>query len=145
MAKKTKWVPESATSRAKGKHVRIPQAPLIGPLFPSWRFSIVDKDGPFRWPINEPIELDILQKLRAFDSMEWSKIQGSDHHAIPLESLSPDAKERLVSIGRDDIDEVVSFHFNGKSRIFGIRDGHAVKLLWWDPEHAVCPSRKKHT
>lgn len=99
----------------------------------------------FAWPKSEQGELDILQKLHGFDSMAWPEIEGPDHHAIDVGKLSGEARKRLEQIGQDDISEVFSFHFSGKSRIIGIRDGSAVKLLWWDAEHQVCPSPKKHT
>ncbi|MFK0572772.1 hypothetical protein [Endozoicomonas sp.] len=112
---------------------------------PSWRFSTVDREGPFAWPSGQDIELDIVQKLHSFDSMEWSEIRGKHHHAISVNSLSRAAQERLLAIRQDDIDEVFSFHLKGKSRIFCIRDRHIAKLLWYDPEHRVCPSKLKHT
>ncbi len=77
--------------------------------------------------------------------MAWKEIEGKVHHAIPIANLSKDAIERLKSINQDDIDEVFSFHFGGKERIIGLRDRGIVKLLWWDSEHQVCPSQKKHT
>ncbi|WP_455284435.1 hypothetical protein [Cupriavidus necator] len=91
------------------------------------------------------MELEILQKLHNFDSMAWADIEGEDHHAIEVGRLSKDARKRLEEIKQDDVAEVFSFHFSGKRRIFGIRDRNAVKLLWWDPEHAVCPSKLRNT
>lgn len=141
---KQKKTPLSATSRVDRKIVRTQE--VQQPVYPSWRFSRVDKSGPFAWPIDDlAIEGRIIQKLRAFDSMQWQKMEGSDHHAIAVHRLSKAAQKRLAEIGQDDIDEVFSFHFSGKPRIIGIRDMNVVNLLWWDPEHQVCPSAKKHT
>ncbi|QIN62469.1 hypothetical protein SBC1_24840 [Caballeronia sp. SBC1] len=141
--KKGKAVPGKAVQREDEKRVRAPEQSLS--RTPSWRFSTVDLNGPFAWPKSEQGELDILQKLHGFDSMAWPEIEGPDHHAIDVGKLSGEARKRLEQIGQDDISEVFSFHFSGKSRIIGIRDGSAVKLLWWDAEHQVCPSPKKHT
>lgn len=77
--------------------------------------------------------------------MRWPDIEGEDHHFIETGRLSKTAQERLAAINQDDAPGVFSFHFSGKRRIIGIRDGSAIKLLWWDPEHQVCPSHKKHT
>lgn len=143
MSRKTKRVPHSATRPANQKSVRV-QSPGVSEK-PSWRFSTVDLDGPFAWPKGQDIENNILAKLHQFDSMKWSEIVGSSHHAIGKDSLSKLAKDRLEAIGMDDVDEVFSFHFSGKPRIIGIQDRGVVKLLWWDPEHQVCPSTKKHT
>lgn len=140
---KKKSVPATANARGDSKTARI--QPVAPAHFPSWRFSTVDKGGPFPWPKNKDEELLIVQKLHDFDSMMWSRIEGPDHHAISQESLSKEARQRLEEIGQDDIDEVFSFHFSGKKRIIGIREFGAIRLLWWDPEHGVCPSVKKHT
>lgn len=140
---KPKRTPAAATSRADNKSVR--SADIAPPPTPSWRFSTVDRDGPFAWPIGTQVELGILQRLREFDTMRWPEIEGPDHHAIAVSKLSKIARDRLSAIKQDDLDEVFSFHFAGRPRIIGIRDRNAVKLLWWDPEHQVCPSIKKHT
>lgn len=143
MGGKPKRTPVSATNRADEKNVKTAVQPT--PDTPSWRFSTVDKGGPFPWPVGTEVELDILQKLRQFDTMRWKEIEGPDHHAIERHKLSKDAKDRLTQIKQDDVDEIFSFHFSGKPRIIGIRDRNVVRLLWWDPEHGVCPSVKKHT
>ena len=143
MAKKPKQVPGSAAARADVKQPRIAAAAVS--TYPSWRFCKVDHGGPFAWPKNRVEELEIVQKLHSFDSMEWRAIEGSDHHAIEVARLSRPATKRLEEIGQDDLDEVFSFHFTGKKRIIGIRESGTVRLLWWDPEHAVCPSKLKNT
>jgi hypothetical protein len=138
-----KSFPKSALSRVDKKTVR--NAPIQKQNIPSWRFSKIDKSGPFKWPCSTETELQILQKLKQFDSMLWTDILGNDHHAIPLNRLSKTAQNRLATLTLDDVDEIYSFHFSGKQRIIGIRDLDVVRLLWWDPEHEVCPSKKKHT
>lgn len=140
---KQKKTPQSATNRADKKIVRTQD--IHQPASPSWRFSTADKNGPFAWPSGTETEIQILQKLRQFDSMRWQEIEGPDHHAIEVGRLSKDAQVRLEEIRQDDLDEVFSFHFSGKPRIIGIREMNVIKLLWWDPEHQVCPSVKKHT
>lgn len=138
-----KRVPKRATDREDKKTVKTPVQQ--SETKPAWRFSTVDKDGPFAWPAGTNKELEIVKKLHSFDSMEWSKIEGKQHHSIPVENLSKEAKKRLQQIKQDDISDVFSFHLQGKPRIICIRDRHIAKLLWFDPEHKVCPSKKKHT
>ena len=140
---KAKKTPASATSRKDTKTVRTHE--VRHSQRPSWRFSTVDLNGPFVWPVGAAVEVQILRKLQQFDSMNWHEIEGPDHHAIGVDRLSKEAQARLTEIKQDDTDEVFSFHFSGKPRIIGIRDMNVVKLLWWDPEHLVCPSQKKNT
>lgn len=142
---KKKHVPENATKRDHNKTVRQQPQPNYQQESPAWRFSTIDKNGPFSWPQNEGIELEIVQKLHSFDSMTWQQIEGSDHHSIPLHKLSKEAQTRLTEIKKDDLDTVFSFHLAGKPRIICIRIGHIAQLLWYDPEHKVCPSTLKHT
>ncbi|MBX9298236.1 hypothetical protein K5M33_14105 [Chromobacterium vaccinii] len=145
MAKKDKTLPAKAVeSPERGKVTRIRDHQSTNG-YPSWRFSTVDRTGPFAWPIGQEIEVKILAKLHQFDSMKWPTIEGDDHHFIETKRLSKEAQDRLADLKQDDVDGVFSFHFSGKRRIIGIRSGDIVKLLWWDPEHKVCVSHKKHT
>ena len=108
---------------------------------PSWRFSCADAGGPFAWPRGDQKEIDILDKLRHFDSMKWSEIQSHQNHAIAIEHLSSEAKRRLQDINLDDIDELFSFRLCSATRVFCIRVQGVAKLLWYDPDHLVCPSK----
>jgi hypothetical protein len=140
---KGKNVPKIALSRTDKKQVRSIEAPL--PANPSWRFSTVDQAGPFAWPKGKEEEQYILQKLHEFDSMQWGEIEGKQNHSIAVSRLSKEAQDRLSAINQDDVEEVFSFRLQGEHRVFGIRVRGVVKLLWWDPEHKVCPSNLKHT
>jgi len=141
--KKIKNVPNKATFRKQTKDVRTPSINIDSK--PSWRFSTVDKAGPFSWPIGTTEELNIVSKLHNFDSMEWAKIEGKNHHFINVSDLEKPARDRLCEIGQDDVDQVFSFRLQGEQRIFCLRDRHIAKLLWFDPKHKVCLSKKKHT
>lgn len=144
---KGKSVPSSATARDQKKTVKTNKSQDIQREGrPSWRFSTVDKEGPFAWPKGKPEEAAIVEKLHAFDSMLWSDIQGKQHHFLSASSLSKQAKDRLEAIQKDDeIENLFSFHLQGKPRIVCIRHNDLALLLWHDPEHLVAPSQKKHT
>ena len=141
MSKKS--VPRQAVTGKVEKSVRLPeQTDQDGK--PVWRFSTVDLDGPFKWPKNQQQELEIVTKLHNFDSMLWQAIVGSKHHFLSESSLSKEAKTRLTEIKKDDdIENLFSFHLQGKPRIIAIRHQNTAKLLWYDPEHQVAPSEKK--
>ena len=113
---------------------------------PSWRFSTVDKNGPFAWPKGSPDESNIVEKLHSFDSMTWADIQGKQHHSLSPSSLSKKAKKRLEELELDDeIENLFSFHLQGKPRIICIRHNDIALLLWHDPNHEVAPTKKKYT
>ena len=115
------------------------------PENPSWQFSTVDRNGPFAWPEGQNEEKEILGTLRQIDGMAWSEVEGGNHHSISIADLSKEAQQRLRDISQDDVDELFSFRITGKKRVFSIRHNNIAKLLWWDPRHQVCPSKKKHT
>jgi hypothetical protein len=74
--------------------------------------------------------------------MRWREIlldAKKQHHTISAERLSVEAQKCLEEDWQG-ADEVVSLSLMGKERIFGIMDRGALTILWWDPEHVVCPS-----
>lgn len=140
---KTKKIPKAATGRQDKKTPRIPSQ--YTDKYPAWRFSCVDKSGPFAWPTDKDLVHKLVKSLHNFDGMTWPEIEGHRHHSINVSSLSSEAKFRLEEIKLDDVDEVFSFALGGEPRMICIRDRHIAKLLWYDPKHKVCPSAKKHT
>lgn len=90
--------------------------------------------------------VEVLAKLRDFESMTWLEIDGpTGSHGVPLHRLSKPAQQRLTELRQDDAAELFSLRITGKRRVWGILDEHVLRILWWDPEHQVCPSLKKHT
>lgn len=108
----------------------------------------MDMDGPFGWNALKGQGIfwqEIFPKLRDFESMTWHEVEGDRHHAISIDRLSKEARVRLEELNLDDIDEIFSLALTGRSRMLGIRDRNVFRVLWWDPDHKVCPSKKKHT
>lgn len=123
-----------------------------------WRFSIVDLGGTWGWrSVAARVWWnDILPKLQNFESMTWAEImqatggrtQGNNSHFVQVERLTRQAKARLAAIRQEDVSELFSLRLTGTTRIYGIRDGRALKLLWYDPFHgtnaqAVYPVRNR--
>jgi hypothetical protein len=107
----------------------------------------VDLGGPWCWrTIDGDGLVEVLGKLKSFESMTWEEIDGpTGSHGVEVGKLSRDAQERLVRIHQDDVDQLFSLRISGRRRVWGIMDEHVFRVLWWDPEHQVCPSAKKHT
>lgn len=110
---------------------------------------MIEMCDPYGWhEIDKSTLQRIQERISAFESMTWGEIlvrDGKENHAIPVCDLNCDARNRLVELKQDDIDELVSLRFSARERIFGIREGAVLKLLWWDPMHLICPAPKKHT
>ena len=111
-----------------------------------WSFSLLDMDGLFGWSRCSVSDLKKLKlRLSSFETMTWAEIEGGRHHSIPIADLSAQAKRCLDREELNDVDEVFSLAIGGRERVIGIRDRDVFKLLWWDPEHEVCPSKRPNT
>jgi hypothetical protein len=114
---------------------------------PRWRIAFVDYEGP--WGFNNVNDVDVLKdvlnKLKDYEGMFWREIEGHENHSISVTSICRDAKHRLSEINKEDYQDLFSFRLNGKHRLWGIKERDAFYILWWDPDHTVCPSIRKHT
>lgn len=86
---------------------------------------------------------EVLSKLRAFETMTWPEIERAGSHYVECSRLIKDAQVRLAELHLDDFDQLFSLRLQGKPRMWGLRIGNVFSVLWWDPEHAICPSIKK--
>lgn len=113
----------------------------------AWHVGAIDRYGPFGWESLKPETLwgTIHVKIGDFESMTWNDLPSQGSHPVPVAELCKEAQKRLQAIQQDDVENLFSLRLSGKQRIWGIRAGGIFKVLWWDPCHQVCPSKKKHT
>lgn len=124
-------------------------------MVPAWMFDKIDRNGDFRFDINREDfdSKEIMAKMISYSGMTWSKIirqthddSRSKHHYLKINDLSKFAQDRLRTLGlEEDSDQIFSFAFNNKLRIIGLRERDKFHVLWYDPNHNVCPSFKRHT
>ncbi len=88
---------------------------------------------------------EILSKLKNLETMTWNEIEKAGSHNVAASEIDGAAYARLREIGQEDVDEIFSMRMSSKERIWGLRVGNVCKIMWWDPEHRVFPSNKKHT
>jgi hypothetical protein len=130
----------------KGKDARAEPSENPDLQTPLWSFRIIDIDSPWCWSGMDGESLKkVLSRLRNFETMTWRDIANTGSHYIDTSSIIKLANDRLVEIKQDDTDTLYSLRIEGAFRIWGIREGRVLKILWHDPEHAICPSPKKHT
>ncbi|MCW4458205.1 hypothetical protein [Microbacterium sp. MPKO10] len=114
-----------------------------------WRFSDVDRDGEWDPAAVSPKQMaDLLAKMANYESMKLREIfaSGSQHgKKYVVDEMPPKVKKRLVDIERDDETELVRLRCGSKPRLYGFLREHIFHILWWDAEHKVYPSKKKHT
>ena len=125
------------------------ESPDFGGSNPSWQIHILQTRGPFGWDVLDKEKLErIRQRLANLETMTWREIlikSKKQHHTIRVAALPGENQKRLREIGQHDVDRLISLRVSGRERIFGILDKAVLRLLWWDPEHQVYPSPKKHT
>ena len=116
-------------------------------LRPLWRTGAIDLDGRWGWRVVEAevILQDVVTRLHDYETMPWTQFRGKLNHDVELPSLCANARRRLREIGKDDLDSLFSIRIDGKRRVWAVRSANILHLLWWDPEHEVCPSHQRHT
>lgn len=76
--------------------------------------------------------------------MKWGEIvtmSGGRNHLIFADSIVREAIRDLSDANLAEIDEVMSLRLTGTNRIFGFMENEVMHILWWDPEHRVCPTK----
>jgi hypothetical protein len=84
----------------------------------------------------------VIQKLAEFEGKNWNDIIKGGSHPIPVPDLSQEARDRLVAIERDDLDELMSLRLTVSNRAWCVRSGHIMRVFWWDEHHGVYPVPK---
>ena len=133
----------------------IPASPKSGSATktPVWRFDKLDMDGKFAFDLSrEDFRYrEVLQKIMDYSRMKWQDIEKqthdrgkSKHHFLKsLDSLSPEARERIRAKHLEEhADAIFSFAFENMLRVIGIREGEEFHVVWYDPKHEFCPSRR---
>jgi hypothetical protein len=104
----------------------------------------LDMEGPFGWQSFDPKDMqDLLAKIFELQRYTWQELRAKGSHLVSVEQFSSIAQKRLREISKDDLDELYSLRLTGKKRIWGIKSSNILRILWWDPEHRVCPSHCK--
>ncbi|MFL5541345.1 MAG: hypothetical protein ACJ8J0_20320 [Longimicrobiaceae bacterium] len=107
---------------------------------PVWLVGRLDFDGPWCW---KKMDFDALhrvhERLSAFERMTFKEIEGKQNHPIPVERLGKEARDRLIELGIDEYDEVLSLRMTKVERVWGLKAPNGIYLLWWDPTHTVYP------
>ena len=109
----------------------------------------LDLSGPFPWHVLERSKLlEIWRKLADFERLTWQQIlvdQNYRNHRVYFERLSSQARKRLEELGFDQVESLVSLRLSSRERVWGLLELATLTLLWWDPEHRVCPATLRHT
>lgn len=147
-AKFTKTVPQPRLSvQTLSKKVGGIDEPIRHDRLNGWQFGrlVINGASDFCWTAcKAPQDFQmVLKRFSEFEGKNLSELKHQGSHKIPVENLSLRAKAALKAIKLDDIDEIFSFRLEGRPRMHGLWRQGVVHVLWWDPDHEVCPSQKK--
>ena len=117
------------------------------------RFDMLDRDGAFAFDLLRPDfdHKEVLDKLISYSNMTWAEVirqvhdraGKSKHHFLSGSGLSHEAIERIRAKKLEEYsDSIFSFALQNRLRIIGIRAGVEFHVVWYDPEHRFCPSRR---
>jgi hypothetical protein len=109
----------------------------------------MDRTGPWGWDSITKLEQeDVLSKMSQIEELTWVEASSGSTprlKRIPIGNICLKAQKRIQQLKLDDFGDVYELRINGTCRIWGLREEPAFLLLWWDPNHEVCPSPKKYT
>ncbi len=108
----------------------------------------MDWDGP--WcpsKCKESGVRGIFKRLADLESMTWTAIQSkTGSHVVGIQGIIKEARDRIIFLKKEEwADNLCSLRMSGKERLWGFLRSGVFHVLWWDPEHQVYPSKKKHT
>jgi hypothetical protein len=118
---------------------------------PQWSFALLDLCAEVGgWLHLRQGEVDnLLARFRQWETMTWGEILAEGgrkrNHRIYVSKCCTASRERLSYLHLDDHEELLSLAVSGQARVIGILDRATFQILWWDPEHKVCPSTMRHT
>lgn len=103
----------------------------------------------FGWHEVAPEKLkEIRAKLGDLEKKTWGQIlleEKHRNHSVQVGDLIPEIQKRLTE-RQLLLESLISLRLSGKERLWGyLSHWGAMEVLWWDPEHEICPSPKKHT
>lgn len=140
-----KKIPKSIVNPKESKTPKVRITPSDN-LHPDFKADQMDNNGPWGWDDIGSSQLqELFQKIFESQKLTWQNLRDNGSHFVDRESLSSDAQKRLTEIQQEDLDQLFSLRITGRKRIWGIKEGNILWLLWWDPTHEICPSPKKHT
>jgi hypothetical protein len=153
-------VAKKKRSKAVPPPVPLPRQPKAGPLptspqrrRPVFSFTYADRATGNAWRFSPSSDHapELFQFLCEMAKLTWAEINAQQtggksrhkkHHDQELSSIAPEAQKDIARAGLDEIfgDEIYRFRLGGTRRLWGFRDEHTFHVVWWDPEHLVCPT-----
>lgn len=111
----------------------------------AWQFYRLDNDhAEWGWgKLRAGQWRDLLKHLKVFEGLTWAALKaqaggrrhGTNHHSCLTADFCKEARDRLKELHLDDFDSLFSLRLANTLRLYGVRDGRVLQLLWHDPHH----------
>jgi hypothetical protein len=137
-----------------GAQVSLKKRPVPGPVdtqtsaYLVFGLQLLDHEGSYAWTeISSEHTKLIAEACKGWESMRADDVfAAKGNKPVPFGNLCSAAQARLRNIELEEYDgQWWELRVSGQRRIWGVRQRHVFYIVWWDPEHQVCPSKKKHT
>lgn len=119
---------------------------------PVWSFDLADFDHE-QWSVLniDFINKEIFKTLKSFEGMTWQEIdsasggrkKGTNNHFILFEDMIKEAQDRADDLNLLQHESLYSLRIQGKIRLFGVLNDGIYHIVWYDSDHAICPSENK--
>ena len=123
------------------------------------RWTVAELDIPpgeslCRWSLEAKETKELLTFLESISRKTWKECLAETvmsgrkkrprNHDQHVSTLSVDAQKRIQALPSAE-ERVFRFRLSGETRLWGFRSGDLFRVLWYDPDHAVCPVEKRNT
>lgn len=120
----------------------------------AWQFFRLDRHHAY-WGWNRlrpPEWRDVLSHLVSFEGLRWADLKGqaggrnrgTNHHPIEISGFNKSARDRLHELHLDDFTSLFSLRITNTLRLYGVREGRVLQIVWYDPHHGsrcgACPT-----
>lgn len=114
-----------------------------------YRFAEFDPDGPPDFhSMDHDKWVQVMKALAGYETQTVGTIWSATDNGCKvyeLDTAHENIVKRLFDLGRDDETAVHTLRVTGRIRVMGFLRDHIFHVLWFDPEHQMSPSKKKHT
>jgi len=111
-----------------------------------WAVESVQLSGDFGFHNcdHETLFKTIINRLKQFETMNWSEVIKTHSHEIDFNDVIPSIQIEIRTLFDDELN-LFSMRMAGRPRVWGVRKGAICYILFYDPDHEICPSSLKHT
>lgn len=121
---------------------------------PKWVFRNMDINHE-RWSLKSCDEIYsyVIEKLKDFEGQTWGEIikasggrnKGTNSHFESINGFIKEARDRWIELKLEEYPEAFSLRLTGTHRPYGILENGTFRIIWFDENHEIYKSNKKHT